>query len=78
MDNEDFTIGEILNFEIQENKNILFSGLSKPDHQIKSIVLKIESDGKKIPTDIIIETSDILINKFRHIQKNINKLNKSK
>lgn len=76
LDDEDFTTGEMLNFEIQENKNILFSGLSKPDHQIKSIVFKIETDGKKTPADIIIETSEIIIKKFKHIQKMINKLNK--
>ncbi len=76
LDEEDFTIGEMLNYEMQENKNILFSGLSKPDHQIKSIVFKIETDGKKIPSDIIIETSEIIIKKFNHIQKMINKLNK--
>ena len=48
LDDEDFTLGEILNFYIQDHKNILFSGLSKPDHQIKSIVIKIETDGKKL------------------------------
>ena len=76
LDDEDFTLGEMLNFEMQEHKNILFSGLSKPDHQIKSIVFKIETDGKKTPADIIIETSDLIIKKFKQIQKNINKLYK--
>ena len=76
LDDEDFTTGEMLNFEMQENKNILFSGLSKPDHQIKSIVFKIETDSKKTPADIIIETAEIIIKKFKHIQKIINKLNK--
>ena len=74
LDDEDFTIGEMLNFEMQEHKNILFCGLSKPDHQIKSIVFKIETDGKKKPTDIIIETCDLIIKKIKQIQKSINKL----
>jgi len=77
LDDEDFTLGEMLNYEMQEHKNIIFSGISKPDHQIKSIVLKIETDGKKTPADIITETSDLIIKKFKHIHKNINKLYKN-
>ena len=74
LDDEDFTMGEIINFEIQDHKNIIFSGLSKPDHQIKSIILKIETDGKKTPADVILETSELIIKKFKYIQKLINKI----
>lgn len=39
---EDFTIGDILNYEFQSDKNIIFSGVTKPDHLIKSILIKIQ------------------------------------
>jgi DNA-directed RNA polymerase subunit L len=76
LDDEDFTLTEPLNFEMQEHKNILFCGLSKPDHQIKSMVIKIETDGKKTPADIIIETCELLSDKFKYIMNLVNKLSK--
>ena len=70
LDEEDFTFGELLNFEMQDDKNILFSGLSKPDHQIKSITFKILSDKKK-PTDILKDTCDIVIGKIKTVKKQL-------
>lgn len=70
LEEEDFTFGEWLNFEMQDNKNIIFSGLSKPDHQIKSITFKILSDKKKA-SDILKETCDIIIGKVKHINKQL-------
>jgi len=70
LDEEDFTFGELLNFEMQDNKNILFSGLSKPDHQIKSITFKILADKKK-PTEILKDTCDIIIEKIKKVKKQL-------
>jgi len=70
LDEEDFTFGELLNFEIQDDKNILFSGLSKPDHQIKSITFKILADKKK-PTDILKDTCNIVIEKIKKVKKHL-------
>jgi DNA-directed RNA polymerase subunit L len=70
LDEEDFTFGELLNFEMQDNKNIVFCGLSKPDHQIKSITFKILADKKK-PTEILKETCDIIIDKINKIKKQL-------
>jgi len=77
LDDEDFTLLEPLNFEIQDHTNVLYSGIAKPDHQIKSMILKIETDGKKSPSDIIIEICDNLIKKIKVILNNTNKLSKS-
>ena len=52
----------------------LFSAVSKPDHNIKSVTLKIETDGKKKPTDLILEACDVLIGKFKTIHAKCAKL----
>jgi DNA-directed RNA polymerase subunit L len=70
MDEEDFTFGEWINYELQDNKDIIFCGLSKPDHQIKSVTLKIFSDKKK-PVDLLMETCDLIINKINIIKKQL-------
>lgn len=72
LDDEDHTIGEILNYEIQDLA--LFSAVSKPDHNIKSITLKIETDGKKKPYELVLEGCSILCDKFKLIQTKCNKL----
>ena len=70
MDEEDFTFGEWLNYELQDNKNIIFCGLSKPDHQIKSVTLKILSEKIK-PIELLMEMCDIIITKTKIIKKQI-------
>lgn len=65
LDDEEHTIGEMLNYELQDRA--VFSAVAKPDHNIRSIVLKIETDGKKKPHDIIKETCDVLKDKFEAI-----------
>ena len=55
---------------MQDDKNIVFSGLSKPDHQIKSITFKILADKKK-PTDILKDTCDIVIGKIKTVKKQL-------
>jgi DNA-directed RNA polymerase subunit L len=74
IDDEDFTFTEPLNFELQDHKNIIFSGSSKPDTQIKSMVLKIETDGKKSSGEIIIEVCENVKNKFSYILELVNKI----
>lgn len=71
LDDEDHTIGEIINYELQDLA--LFSAISKPNHNIKSITLKIETDGKKKPTELIEESCNILIEKIKKIQSLIKK-----
>ncbi len=74
LDDEDHTIGEVLNYEVQDLA--LFSAVSKPDHNIKSVTLKIETDGKKKPSDLILECCETLIQKFKTIQAKCSKLGK--
>ncbi len=71
--NEDHTLGGVVNEYLQLNKNIAFSGLSKPDHLVNEILFKIESVSGN-PIGPIIQTLDNLINVYKHIKKQIMKL----
>jgi DNA-directed RNA polymerase subunit L len=79
LDNENHTIGEILNYEFQNHKDFDFSGLIKPDHFINSMIIKIMvAKGIKSPVKGISESIDILINKYSHIGYLLQKLQKKK
>jgi DNA-directed RNA polymerase subunit L len=76
--NEDHTIGEILNYEFQNHGDILGSGLTKPDHLIKSIMFKVQSVADfEHPIDAMLECIDICINKFSHVGKLIEDISKN-
>ena len=68
LDNEDHTIGELLNYEIQSNEDIIFSGMKKPDCLVKSINITCCSKTKRI-IDIIDESVVSLIEKLSHLGK---------
>ena len=68
LDKEDYTIAEPLNYELQDHKNIIMSGLSRPDHLVRSIQIKVESDENiDSPIPAILECIDAVTNKFMHI-----------
>jgi len=74
--NENHTIGEILNYELQNNKEILWSGITKPDYLIDEILIKMESiKSSKSPFNAIFDSIDELINKYSHIGKLIYNIN---
>ena len=66
IDNEDHTVGEVLNYELQNNPN-LFSAVSKPNHLIKSMLFKIESIKPEKILDDIFDTLNTLIDKYVYI-----------
>jgi DNA-directed RNA polymerase subunit L len=74
-DNEDHTFGEILNDFLQDNKDIAFSGLSKPDLLKNQILIRIKSI-KNNPTKPLYETMDYVIEIYDEIEKQILKLGK--
>lgn len=77
MEDEDHTIGELINYEFQSHKDIIFSGVSKPDHLVKTILLKI-SANKGIPTPIeaMNDCLDNISNKFKYIDKLLSEMKK--
>lgn len=83
LDREDYTLTEPLNYELQDHKDIIMSGLSRPDHLVKSMQIKIESiESVESPIYAILECIDILIEKYMHIGFEIlslkNKVNNNK
>lgn len=70
LDREDYTLGEPLNYEFQNHKNIIRSGLTKPDSLVKSILIKIETVPEiKSPLNAMLECLTILVEKYSHIGK---------
>lgn len=76
LEGEDHTIGELLNYELQNHEDILGSGISKPDLLIDNITIKMTSN-KGIPIEAIKETIKIIINKFKKIEEIIKGLEKN-
>lgn len=75
LDNEDIMIGNILNETFQMNKNIIFSGISRPYSFTKTIFIKITTE-KNNPIPYINESIDYIIDCYKDIDKQIVKLGK--
>lgn len=64
LEREDHSIGELLNYEFQDHKDILASGCSKPDHLVKAMLIKITSSPSvKSPLNAMLESIQSLIEK---------------
>jgi len=70
LENEDHTIGGLINDLLQENKNIAFSGLSKPNLLLDKIIIEIMSI-KNDPIKPLIDTLDYIIDLFQEIKSQI-------
>lgn len=74
---EDHTMGNLINNALQDHNDIIFSGLSKPNHLVRTIVFKIESVSEKIsPIKPFFESIEYLINVFDEIERQINIIKK--
>lgn len=71
--NEDHTLGNIINDFLQDHKDVLFSGISKPSLLIDTMVITLKT-VKKNPLIPIIDTIDYLVKLFDNIQSQIKKL----
>lgn len=77
LDKEDYTLGEPLNYEFQSHKDIIRSGMTKPDHLVRAMLIKVECvNNVKSPLNAMLECLDILIEKYSHIGKLLNDLKK--
>ena len=74
-ENEDHTMGEILNDCFQDHPKIVFSGISKPSPLERIIKIKIISSDEN-PIKYILESIDYLTNVYNHILKEIKKIKK--
>ncbi len=73
--NEDHTMGEILNNTFQDQEKIIFSGLSKPSPLERVIKIKIASSAEN-PLIYMLESIDYLKNVYNDILSEIKKLGK--
>lgn len=69
LDNQDHTIGNIINYYLQINKNVKFSGLSKPDLLLQQVVIKIIATTPVIK--IINNTIDKIIDDITDLEKQL-------
>lgn len=72
--NEDHTIGELINNAFQSHPKIIFSGVSKPDHLVKAIKIKISASDS--PIKHMFEQFEYLIGLYDNIEKQLDKLSK--
>ena len=67
--NEDHTIGNLINNALQDHPQIVFAGVSKPDHLIRQIRFKITcTDDIDSPLAPLFEVIDYLKNVFTHLE----------
>jgi hypothetical protein len=75
LEDEDHTLGNVVNDVLQDHPNIIFSGVSKPDHLVKLIRLKIECDDKyPTPIEPIYQSIDKLKTIYNKIKSELNDL----
>lgn len=74
--NEDHTIGNLINYELQNFNDVVYSGLSKPDLLIKEIKIKYLTTNNE-PLAPFYKAIDNRINVFNELLKNIIDLTKS-
>lgn len=71
LQDEDFTVGNIINDVLQNHKDIMFAGVSKFDHLIKCIRFKLSAIEGKTPIEPFFESIDFLVELFDSIEKQI-------
>jgi DNA-directed RNA polymerase subunit L len=77
LEDEDFTLGNIVNDLLQDHPNIIFAGVAKPDHLIKTIRIKVECDDKfPSPIKPLYEVIDDLTERFNTIKTQLKALYK--
>lgn len=75
IENEDHTVGNILNTYLQLNKNVLFSGYSKPNLLEDIVIIKLQTIEND-PFKEVIKTLDYILELFDNIKNQILKLGK--
>lgn len=74
INNEDHTMGEIINYELQSHDDIMKSSIVKPNHLINNIVFDIFVFDKTKMLNAILESFDNLTKKIEKFEKEFNKL----
>jgi len=78
LDNEDHTVGELLNYFIQDHPGVKSSGVAKPNGLFKSMTLTIRCEDVGDVKDIIAECADIIYDRFEYILKQLESVHNTK
>lgn len=83
--NEDYTCGGPINYLLQNMKEVIYSGITKPNFMEKNLILKIKTEKSSEPFKVLnkaIDESIILFgdfkNKFIELYKGVSKSKKNK
>ncbi len=69
-ENEDHTIGQLIGDAFQDHDDIIFCGVAKTDHFVRTIKITIVSTKTvKSPVKPMLEQLVMLHDKFNHIEK---------
>lgn len=75
LDNETYTVGGILTDVLQNRSDVVFAGVTKPNHLTKSILIKIEyKDEQDSPYTPIYESIQYISDMMNYIEKIIYKM----
>lgn len=74
---EDHTMGEAINYEIQSHDDILKSSVAKPDHLIRQIVIEVVAFKQDKMLNAIMESIDNLLTKIDRFEQLFQKLDKA-
>ena len=74
--NEDHTCGGPINLTLQNMKEVIFSGVVKPNNMEKNIMLTCAIDKNHKPIEIIEKSINNTIEQFKNIRKKIEKISK--
>lgn len=74
INDEDHTMGEPINYEIQSHPNVLKSSITKPNLLIRKIVFDIVTKKASHMLDALLESFDVLINKINKFETEFKKI----
>jgi DNA-directed RNA polymerase subunit L len=78
MKNEDYTCGGPINYILQNMKEVIFSGVSRPNFLEKNIALTFSVNKNYKSIDILNNAIDITINLYEQINKKVISISKNK
>ena len=79
LNDEDHTLGEIINYEFQNHDDIMYSGIAKPDHLLRNVTILVNFNSSKNSDKykkIISECFDSLLKKLNFIEEKLEKIAK--
>ena len=76
LDNEDHAMGNLISRTLQDRKDVIFASYQKPDHLVKSIIIKITS--VKNPMEPFFGALKTIQTLYREIEKSLKKVGKNK